>query len=547
MKYDLPLTAWIRIGLAKDTLQRAVDCIHSGQPIIPPNLEDAGGSIEYINKILREEVLKQFNDSKRPLLEVILNGIDARPPDDFNYNIDVKSGWTNFSTKDNGKSMGLEKILTLLIIPFMTEKTGIEEIGRFGVGFLSTFKYCVDWPNKGHVIVKTNNGNERYSIRFYATGPDVRDLHMEITTMRLTKRKLGTIVAIRKKAENKKELINYLFLHLEDIPSYKAKIEINGADVNCSDNAKWYDVPVSLEAREQFIKQPLAIKVLEKKGIELTSQGVLVSKHPTDALGAVVSFPSAVLLVEGRNQFKKDANYDLCVKASFEALGEYIRDHELTPKFINQMLELIPDMAAAFGIRNLTAIPNIDALCEILLPGKKYVITANWYELVTGFVGKKAEELAFCASHKACSHWRAVYGAEAKLIKELVPIKETLSAHDYAIKVSNNPSVLGNSDILARILDGPFHEVFLAELPEHGPSCLMTANRGEKNVIWINTCHPYMTGSRDPTKVYAAVSDLYQNPGSGEILKVEPREVPNKIREHSNHFSNDWPMPVVRR
>ena len=99
MIYDLPLYDWISIGLNKRSLASAVNAIEKGISLTEV-IKCNDGNRRYMEKILREEVVKQFSDRRRPMLEVILNCIDARPGDSQNYSIDVKTG-RKFKASDN--------------------------------------------------------------------------------------------------------------------------------------------------------------------------------------------------------------------------------------------------------------------------------------------------------------------------------------------------------------------------------------------------------------------------------------------------------------
>ena len=134
-KYDLPLTSWISLCLNRKRLDEIIEKVNNGQPL--GEIEHAVINGKYIEKILREEAVKQFSDSKRPTIEVILNSIDARPEDareDYRIYVDIRRN--KFVSADNGNGMSLDEVLRLLIIPFNTEKDGFNQIGSFGVGFL---------------------------------------------------------------------------------------------------------------------------------------------------------------------------------------------------------------------------------------------------------------------------------------------------------------------------------------------------------------------------------------------------------------------------
>ena len=125
--YDLPLSSWISIALHKDTLSSALEAIRSNKPL-EDSLDEKPDNRRYIEKILKEEVINQFSEQSRPLLEIILNSIDAKEHDEYkdNYSIKVQVGVGKFVSKDNGRGMSLDEILRLLIIPSNNCKPGMK-------------------------------------------------------------------------------------------------------------------------------------------------------------------------------------------------------------------------------------------------------------------------------------------------------------------------------------------------------------------------------------------------------------------------------------
>ena len=85
MIHKMLLSDWISMSLHKDTLQQIIGAIEDGEPIQPRQNSNRG----YLAKILREEVFKQFGGYERPILETVLNAIDARP-DDHEGDYDIK-------------------------------------------------------------------------------------------------------------------------------------------------------------------------------------------------------------------------------------------------------------------------------------------------------------------------------------------------------------------------------------------------------------------------------------------------------------------------
>src|SRR3989338_1333307 len=237
--YDYPLVTWINIGLHRDSLHAALESIRAGKPLDRSLTKEAPSNKKYLEKILREEVLKQFKDPRRPLLEVILNSVDAKPRNfDKQYEVDIRVGRYKFSAADNGRGMNPEDILRLLIIPFSSDKNPLEDIGRFGVGFLSTFNYCLKDPGN-KVIVDTSAAEEHTLAQFYAAGKTVGDLRMSLRHENKS-RKTGTSVTIKTRITEKAETQLYIIEQLKGFPAYQARIMVNKCLVNEDDHGVWY-------------------------------------------------------------------------------------------------------------------------------------------------------------------------------------------------------------------------------------------------------------------------------------------------------------------
>ncbi len=416
--YEYPLTEWISAALHTDSLDAVLKTIKEGKAL-DGMVKSKADNKRYIEKILKEEISNQFSSIERPMLEVILNSVDAKPCKEKDYSIDVKVKSKGFSSSDSGKGMDLEDVLKYLIIPFNTEKKGVEEIGRFGVGFLSTFNYCLAEPKKVHLIVKTSNGSEGYVIDFYAKSHEISDLMMIVIPS--SKSPTGTKVSIKKKL-SKKKVVDYLKEHLENVPSYVAKIITNKKRINDHSKFEWYVQPVKLKALGRELEQQVGFKASGAgwhSRIFLTSQGVLVNRFSNEYknINATVSFPPAVQLVEGRDEFKIDENYNICVDAVFKAFEEFLKEHgndenvtkyveEPMPDgekklavakglFVEYMAGFVPSLMSALGVTDVSKISNIDSIREILFPGKKYVLTSQDMINFRPFFRKVVEDYAF--------------------------------------------------------------------------------------------------------------------------------------------------------
>ncbi|MDP2908588.1 MAG: ATP-binding protein [Nanoarchaeota archaeon] len=535
--YELPLTDWISLALNQDTLESALGVIKEGRPL--DELKVKVDNRRYIEKILKEEALNQFSDYSRPMLEIILNSIDAKPNGfQGNYVVEVNVKRKKFTSADRGRGMSLDEILRLLIIPFNTEKKGIEEIGRFGVGFLSTFNYCLHNPNDVHILVDTRTGKEGYLVDFYSTSDSVGDLKMRVKP--ISKGPSGTKVMINSKLQ-KKKMIVYLREQLKDIPAYITKIFINNKLTNDDSKERWYTSTVELEALGKTLSQQVGFKACKdtRSKILLTSQGIPVKRFDGyyDSTNATVSFPPAVRLVEGRDEFKIDDNYMKCAKAAFKALELYLHDQEKDDEFVQRMINFIPSLMSACSISD---IPNLKEICEILLPRKKYALTYDDMENLSPFLGDYIKENAFKSMHHAYSLWSTAYKNKRDLFNDVVHTVCNLPVKDFIEKSRNDASFYPNLRMLADLLETVvvFPSVSLVEAPV-GEACMCIDHNIPYDNIYINVKHPDVSGDFSPSKVYSVISDYIALPKIQRIYDIrdKPEKAESKIRDLTQYFN----------
>jgi len=562
--YDKSLVEWITIGLHRSKLAEAVDAMERGKKISIKS-DAVSGTIKYIEKILREEAMKQFSDTRRPVLEVILNSIDARPEDmPHDYVINVVARKPYVTIADNGSGMTLDEILRLLIIPFSTEKEGIEEIGRFGVGFLSTFNYCLEAPSKNRVQVLTQTDSGAYSATFYSTGKKVSDIRMKIRKSR-GKGPAETRVIINRNFGTKEFLSEYITDHLKTMSPLTALINVNGKPINDVGDKKLYTSPVELDVRDRTVRQRLGVlfhgditKKMELSSfrkwwiratqavpsgviedlenglfnkermlanyIDLTAQGVRVKKVSTEGVGrgATIYFPAAVKLVEGRDEFKLDDNYNRCVSAVFDVLDQYVQDHKLTDRFVSGMVNFIPALMAAFEMRQLEDLPNLEAITNSLLPGKEYVVTKGETDRFAAFFGEKVRAKCFETTSQGCSFWRDRYRSGIDLMKDHLSVIRQMSPYSFIQKVQFYPDFYPNLRPLSKAaLMDKYERVTLVEIGEHGTQPTLT----DEETLYINVSHPAVSATEDPVHKYTVLSEYFASTAAinHEILKDKDR------------------------
>lgn len=376
---EKPLLEFISLGLNKNTLEQVVTAVEKGKSIksIKPESQEANA---YLAKILREEVQKQFSEEHRPLVELILNGVDAKPENCGQiYVVDVNVGKHNFSVTDNGKGMNLERVMDTLIIPFSSDKEELRDIGRFGIGFFSDLQYCLQRPNRAKVVVNTSDGMGSYELSVHSKGSNVEDL---ICSLKKVKSKhTGTTVNVEGINLDKDETCKYLTNYLGFFDPRRAIIRINGSPVNLmrkkSPAYDEYSIPVELEHRGDPVTQDVRVGIdvlseQEDSKISLYSQGVLIRDYDLRYGHLDIDFPSAVPLVEGRDELKFGPAYKKCLEESIKAIIKYGEDHEDNIWTLMNLREMIPALVDRLVLRE--GVMDKEEFARVCFPEKTYFV-----------------------------------------------------------------------------------------------------------------------------------------------------------------------------
>src|SRR6185437_11084847 len=120
----------VALGLHRPALEALV----SGSASVPAPAVDRA----YLLKILDEEMTRPFGHQLRPVVELVLNAVDAVqrvPAAGAAVEVEVRDGLVEVG--DKGEGMSLVAILSRLLLPFATDRVPGVHLGRFGVGFFS--------------------------------------------------------------------------------------------------------------------------------------------------------------------------------------------------------------------------------------------------------------------------------------------------------------------------------------------------------------------------------------------------------------------------
>ncbi len=435
------LIEMINIALNRETLDQMVTAIEKSRPLKEVRPESAESNA-YLAKILREEVQKQFSEQHRPLVELILNGVDAKPRDHQGpYVVQVHVSGNKFEVSDNGKGMGLNKILDTLIVPFNSDKDALVDIGRFGVGFFSDLQYCLQRPGKAKVTVRTGDGHNSYEMKVYASGERVEDLQCSLGKIRSNNK--GTYVSVSGIPFKEQEISRYLSNYLRFFDPRRAIIVVNGKPVNVGKHRSQlytvYSASLELKHKGEMVIQEVRIGIdlvgRDKEGdINYYSQGVFVKSAPFNFGRVDIDFPSAVQLVEGRDALKEDQNFYNCLHQIVRALVKYSEDHQDDPWSLFCMREAV----AEFGQMYKNIVPKEEA-AKACFPAKTYFVDDNSRLGVSvnlrDFFGDEILEKIYIPQTSAGKvYWKDTLPGITELVQDLIAVEDNPLKRNEVLK-----------------------------------------------------------------------------------------------------------------
>lgn len=542
--YDYPLVNWISIGLNKNKLKEVVDAIRSNRSIDDiMQVQQQSANAPYLNKIIREVVSKQFSEYMRPIVEIILNSIDARPLDVSEYYVSVRSARGKTVVEDNGEAMSLEEILKLLLIPFSTikDENASRYVGRFGVGFFSSLNYCLQILNKEVINLVTSKGGESYESAFYASNSDVSSLHSVIRKIR--EREQGTRVKISREF-HPYDLQKYIRDKVGNIPTLRAYIYVNRNLIN-SEGSRWYTSKIKQD--NKGVDGRVGIRFSGDKHIYLDSFGGNVKKFDSPFHNGVrILLPPLVELTIGRDEFVRDNNYYAAAKSSFESLENLIRSlsRDDFQRLLSGFINLVPSLVSLLGLSRLEDVPNLNALINILIPNKRYALIENEYNNISPFLGRRLSDSSFSANPQSCSIWRQKYSSYQDLLNEMIPAKESYPYKDFINKIKFDKKFYPNLYLLFDAIENRFitdktinNVKFVESEPCYEPFMF---DEGSDD-LYINIKHRYVLGGLNSLKVSTLISKYIRLP---QIDRMLTKQNPKKQSYSSSYEDSIEPVLI---
>jgi hypothetical protein len=412
----------VAIGLYRPSLEALV----SGQrAIIRPPMDRA-----YLLKVLEEETNRQFAHPLRPVVELILNAVDAsncRPG-----RVDVRLAKTMVTVTDTGVGMDLSTILSRLLIPFATDKRAGIDLGRFGVGFFSVIGLGLPDPSSLSIEIETGDGRCGYALNVHADGPEVSSL---VCTIRRLAPIRGTIARLGSALLDADLLRAYLRDTLHFFSTDRALIEVDGVTINdgrfVAGGVRFADRIGGQTSDKHLARYHLGGRGLAM-GIGAATYHVGVKVEGCLAIPelSLIDFPGAVELTEGRDALKPCPTFHATAAGFYRRLAELGSAPDVPRKTADKLAELAGQISALM-LRSNAWLEVAPELARRLLGPERYLVSIDRRELIVGFLGSNIEERLFVPeSFWAEREWQGIVPGERELFEkelELSPVESLAS------------------------------------------------------------------------------------------------------------------------
>ncbi|AKT37695.1 ATP-binding protein [Chondromyces crocatus] len=416
-----------------------------GHPHVAPVIDRA-----YLLKILAEEVGRQFGHPLRPIVELVLNAVDAsasaqRPT----VEVIVEDG--HVDVLDEGDGMSLRTVLSRLLIPFATDKRPGVDLGRFGVGFFSVLSFGLAHPEGFALQLTTGEGSDGWVMRVIAGGPDPTAL---LCSVRRVSPHRGTRVRVSSPLLHADAVRAYLRETLHFFPAERAIVCVDGVSINdgslISGGQLLNDTPLG---RTPPASSPSGRFHMGGRGLCASISaatfhaGVKVEPCLAVAELALLDFPDAVELTEGRDALKPGPALDAMASAFYRRLVRYAENSGADRATRDRLAEVAAQISALM-LRSAGWSHSAVELATALLGPERYLVTPDRREPVLGFFGPAITERLFVPeSFWAERQWQPHLPGERELLERELTIQPPES---LATAARRRPDLTGLAMLAAR-------------------------------------------------------------------------------------------------
>jgi len=428
----------VAIGLYRPALAALVS--GGGAPARPP-MDRA-----YLLKILDEEVGRQFGHPQRPVVELVLNAIDATPERPARVSVRVNAGTVTVS--DDGTGMDLRAILSRLLVPFATDKRPGLDLGRFGVGFFSVIGLGLPDPGSLSIEVETGDGASGWSLSVLADGPEPSSL---VCAIRRLSPLRGTRVVVRSSLIEADPLRAYLRDALHFFPQDHAIVALDGAPLNDGrylTGGKLFVDPLALDDPTRVARSYVGGRALAT-GISSATYHAGVKVEACLAIPelALLDFPSAVELTEGRDALKPCSTFRRAATAFYRRLAELSRAPGANRKSADRLAEVAGQISALM-LQSVGWSDIAPELARALLGPDRFLVGPERREPIIGFLGASVESRLFVPeSFWSEREWQGFVPGERELLARELEIEPPESLAGLARR---RPDLVGLVEIARR-------------------------------------------------------------------------------------------------
>jgi hypothetical protein len=416
-----PLLDLVAIGIHRP----ALSALLSGEEVPAPAVDRA-----YLLKILDEEISRPFGHPLRPIVELLLNAVDAVQRAAVpGVAIDVRVADGAVEVSDPGEGMDLGAILTRLLVPFATDRVPGVHLGRFGVGFFSVLGLGAADPASFALDVETGDGRVGFLLRVAARGRGAASFTAEIHE---TAPRTGTRVRLRSAILDGAAVRAHLEDALHFFPPERAVLRVDGVPLNDGSlvaGGRFFEDPAGPGLRGRFHVGGRGLL----PGITAAVYHAGVKVRACYAVGelALLDFPDVVELTEGRDALKPGPAFAAVVAAFHRRLARLGGRRSPAADEDSGLEEGDEDAAARLRLAELAA--QISALMlesvsfreaapelarALLYPGR-FLVSADRVEAVVGFLGPGAAGRVFAPeSFWAVREWQGLLPGERELLED---------------------------------------------------------------------------------------------------------------------------------
>lgn len=395
---------------------------------------------DYLRKMLDEEVRRQFGQPFRPVLELVLNAVDACVgPAPAEVDVTLEPGAVSVS--DAGEGMSAHAVVAKLLVPFATNKTQSgprPAIGRFGVGFFSVLGFGLADPESFTLHLETSNGESRVRLVIWASGARVEALTAALFVSRARDRR-GTSVRISSAALECEPLRAYLRSSLFFFPERKARIREGAAqlnDPNLVAGGARHEPHDARAGRFHLGGRGQAT------GVHAGTFHAGVRVEPCLAIAELVliDFPADLELTEARDALKVTRRFAE-VAGEFYAFVASLAESRPSRAARDRLAETVAQ-ASALMLSSAGFAEHADLLAHALLGPGRFLVSPDRAENLAGFLGASiAAELFSPESFWAERQWQPHLRGERELLERELEVFAPTTIDKLARERSDLPAL----------------------------------------------------------------------------------------------------------